>query len=121
MYGGKINYYGILGLKITAREEDIKKRYRNLAKKYHPDIDGSDGLFFVKITEAYKALIDPGSRARHNIDLLAGSLQDYEEYECGICSGKGSKTEKVKYGKYNVDSKIVCTNCNGSGIINNQT
>ena len=84
-------------------------------------VDGSDGSFFVKITEAYNVLIDPDSRARYNIEMLAGSLQDYEEYECEICFGKGSKTEKVKYGKYKVDSEIVCTNCNGSGIINNQT
>lgn len=121
MSGGKNNYYDLLGLHRTATEKQIKKKYRELAKKHHPDIAGSDGDFFIMISEAYKVLIDPDLRARYNIELLAGSLQNYKEIPCTVCSGKGSKTEKVKYGKYKVDSEIICTICKGTGIINNQT
>ena len=56
-----IDYYKILGVKEEATEKDIKKAYRKLAFKYHPDKnpdDASAELKFKEVTEAYNVLSD---------------------------------------------------------------
>lgn len=54
------DYYKILGLEKDAGPDDIKKAYRQLAKKYHPDINKAPDAHdqFIKITEAYEILIN---------------------------------------------------------------
>jgi hypothetical protein len=54
------DYHKILGLKKDAGPDDIKRAYRQLAKKYHPDINKSSDAHdqFIKITEAYEILIN---------------------------------------------------------------
>jgi len=48
--------YRILGLDAGASKEDIKKAYRTLAKKYHPDMNGGDDAKFKEVNEAYSQL-----------------------------------------------------------------
>lgn len=57
-------YLEVLGLYPGASEEDIKRAYRRLAKKYHPDVSKSKDAQqkFIEITEAYKFLIEVGPR-----------------------------------------------------------
>ncbi len=54
----KSRYYKILGLPNTASEEDVRKKYRLLAMKYHPDKNPTDSAQerFIEITEAYEIL-----------------------------------------------------------------
>ena len=56
-----MNYYKILGLKENATGEEIKRAYRRLAKKYHPDVNKSHDAQqkFVEIAEAYEILTNP--------------------------------------------------------------
>jgi curved DNA-binding protein len=59
------DYYDILGLKRDASPDEIKKAYRKLARKYHPDVskDPEGEEKFKEVSEAYNTLKDPESRA----------------------------------------------------------
>ena len=60
-----IDYYKILELNHNASEEDIKKAYRKLARKYHPDLNPKDDTAkkkFQQINEANEVLSDPEKR-----------------------------------------------------------
>lgn len=56
------DYYSILGVAPGASEDDIKRAYRTLAMKHHPD-RGGDQTQFQEIQEAYSVLSDPNKRA----------------------------------------------------------
>jgi len=63
------DFYEILGVPKTASQKDIKKAYRNLAKKFHPDKHEGDAAAeerFKRITEAYNALGDKEARAEYD-------------------------------------------------------
>ncbi|MCF7831111.1 molecular chaperone DnaJ [Candidatus Gracilibacteria bacterium] len=57
--------YKVLGVSKDASESDIKKAYRNLAKKHHPDKGGEEAKF-KKINEAYETLSDKNKRAQYD-------------------------------------------------------
>src|SRR5579885_553848 len=61
----KQDYYEILGVKRDAKPEEIKKAYRRLARKYHPDVNPGDKSAeerFKQITEAHDILSDEKKR-----------------------------------------------------------
>src|SRR5271156_6317562 len=61
----KQDYYETLGVSRTAKEDEIRKTYRKLARKYHPDLnpgDKSSEERFKKVQEAYDILSDPKKR-----------------------------------------------------------
>lgn len=62
----KKNYYDILGVNKNASQDDIKKAYRNLSKKYHPDRTGGDDSKFKEINEAYDTLGDENKRKSYD-------------------------------------------------------
>jgi len=59
------NYYEILGVQENATQEDIKKKYRKLAKENHPDAGGNEETF-KKISTAYDVLGDDQKRRRYD-------------------------------------------------------
>ena len=61
------DYYEILGVGKDASQEEIKKAFRSLAHKYHPDKKGGDEAKFKEITEAYSVLSDPKKRKTHDM------------------------------------------------------
>ena len=64
----KRDYYEVLGVEKTADEAAIKKAYRVLAKKYHPDVNPGDAEAekkFKEASEAYAVLSDPEKRIPH--------------------------------------------------------
>ncbi len=60
------DYYKILGVSKNASKEEIKKAYRKLAHKYHPDKKGGDEAKFKEINEAYQVLSDDKKRAQYD-------------------------------------------------------
>jgi curved DNA-binding protein len=63
------DYYKILGVERNASENDVKRAYRKLALKYHPDRNPNNPAAeenFKEINEAYQVLSDPQKRARYN-------------------------------------------------------
>lgn len=73
----KRDYYAVLGLPRGATEAEIKRAFRDLARKHHPDVNpGDGGEAFREINEAYAVLSDPRARARYdrwgNLDQPSG-------------------------------------------------
>lgn len=65
------DYYKLLGVLPNATTEEIKKAYRQLALKYHPDRnpdDKSSEAFFKRVTEAYSILSNPEKREKYNYE-----------------------------------------------------
>ena len=63
------NYYEILGIRKDASTEEIKKAYRKLARKYHPDVNPGNKEAeekFKQINEAYNNLIDESKRKTYD-------------------------------------------------------
>jgi molecular chaperone DnaJ len=63
-----MDFYVILGLQHGAKESDIKRAYRRLARRFHPDINPGDRdaeARFREILKAYETLIDPDRRSRY--------------------------------------------------------
>ena len=76
----KRDYYEVLGLKKGASEDEIKKAFKSMARKYHPDLHPDDkeaAEKFKKINEAYEVLSDSEKRARYDQFGHAGVDPNY--------------------------------------------
>ena len=67
------NYYDILGLKRSATNDEIRRAFRKLAAKYHPD-RGGDEQKFKEISEAYTTLADETKRKEYDQMLQFGAF-----------------------------------------------
>jgi curved DNA-binding protein len=61
-----MDYYKTLGVERNATPEEIKKAYRKMAAKYHPDREGGDTAKFQEVEEAYRNLSDPQLKQQHD-------------------------------------------------------
>jgi len=60
------DYYATLGVQKNATADELKKAFRTLAHKYHPDKPGGDAEKFKEVNEAYQVLGDPEKRSRYD-------------------------------------------------------
>ncbi|MCI5140752.1 MAG: hypothetical protein D3909_03290 [Candidatus Electrothrix sp. ATG1] len=101
------NLYSVLGIAEDADSEEIKKSFRLLAKKYHPDIAGGDDEQFRKITHAYKILSSKTSRNDYDKTLKSFRSQtgDFAEYRKDRYTVEGKHLKKliqeiIRYGHF---------------------
>jgi len=74
-----MDFYQVLGISPKASQKEIRIAYRNLAKKYHPDIlqKAPDAEIKIReITQAYKTLSDPEKRKQYDLRIVFGSFEE---------------------------------------------
>lgn len=111
-----LNYYQILGISQDATQDEIKKSFRNLALKYHPDKNRNSeesNQKFMKIIEAYEVLSDERTRKNYDSNNVQkrgpkgrwtppadfGSVYSYDEIK------RRYKSSKVEGGMWDISDK----------------
>ena len=97
------DYYKVMGVAKTATADEIKKAFRKLAVKYHPDKNPGDKKAeekFKEITEANEVLSDPVKRKKY--DELGENWQQYEQAQGGNFYG-GQRGQGGQRGGFNVE------------------
>ena len=92
MAENKRDYYEVLGVSKGASEEEIKKAYKKLARKYHPDMNPGDKEAeekFKEVNEANEVLSDPEKKARYDQFGFAGVDPSYGAGAGGGAYGAG--------------------------------
>jgi curved DNA-binding protein len=89
-----IDYYGVLGIDKKASAEEIRKAYRKLARKYHPDVNPDNAaakIKFQQVNEANEVLSDPEKRKKY--DEYGENWKHAEEFE-------KARQEQAKQGSF---------------------
>lgn len=89
-----LDYYNVLGINKDASADDIKKAYRKLARKYHPDLNPNDESAkkkFQELNEANEVLTDPEKRKKY--DQYGTNWQHGEQYEQAQKQRQGGQTQ----------------------------
>ncbi len=100
------NYYSILGVDKSATEKDIKRAYRQLARKFHPDKNPDNKAAeekFKEINEAYEVLGDTSNRAKydqlgrsyHRYQQMGGEPSGFDFSQWARSGGAGSQYQQV--------------------------
>lgn len=93
-----------LNLNAEYTEEELKKQYKLLARKYHPDNTATaDEKMFMMIKEAFEFLSSSDKAAAPSASV------------CPMCGGTGQRREKVKTARGFMARKVACRYCNGTG------
>lgn len=99
----KRDYYEVLGINKGANDDEIKKAYRKLAKKYHPDLNPDDKkaeASFKEVSEAYEVLSDSNKKARYDQFGHAGVDPSYGANQGGGYGGFGGFNDFGGFGGF---------------------
>jgi curved DNA-binding protein len=106
---GAKDYYEVLGIKKGASSDDIKKAYRKLAVKYHPDKNPGDKTAeekFKEINEAYAVLSDPQKKAQYDQFGSSGFHQRYSQEDIFRGFDVGDIFKDMGYGTDDIFSRL---------------
>jgi molecular chaperone DnaJ len=80
------DYYDVLGVSQDAGAAEIKRAYRQLARRYHPDISGEErgAAAFLEVSRAYEVLRDPERRRSYDARLIARGRTEWLADEVAI-------------------------------------
>lgn len=139
------DFYKILQLEKSCNDRDLKRAYRTLSKKYHPDKSSGDEQKFLEVAEAYETLSDPTTRKiydQYGHDGLAnhkrtGGQQQHNPFDLfsQFFGGGGRQQQGVRRGHdmevklsvplrdfytgrevpFSLEKQQVCDTCSGSG------
>ncbi len=87
------NYYEVIGVTPTATTDDIKKKYRELARQFHPDVVKDKTLgqkVFTQINQAYRVLADPEKRSQYDTTLLTDKVRSGASGTAGTASSQAN-------------------------------
>ena len=113
-----IDYYKILGVDKSASQDDVKKAYKKLARKYHPDLNPNDPdahRKFQEINEANEVLSDPEKRKKYDqygenwkhADEFEAQQQQYRQYQNG--QGRGRHSHGFRGQDYTTELQVSLT------------
>lgn len=137
------SFYEILGVARNASTKDIKKAFRALSKKYHPDVYKGDEKKYTDITEAYEALSKEETRRKYDRFGKEGLKETPQHHHQGDIfdmfggGGRHHQQEEAKGAELSIDlfvslediysgrdveivltKKTICSHCRGSGADN---
>jgi molecular chaperone DnaJ len=136
-----MDYYQVLEVEKDADLNMIKRSYKKLALKYHPDKNNGDDTKFKEISEAYETLSDPEKRQMYDMGGNGGGIHDifanlFKGQRSRIVKRQNyvhninitlkdayfgiQKKLKVVVKKFCLDCKSKCSTCRGNGMINIQ-
>lgn len=79
-----VDHYKTLGVRRDAKMAEIKAKYKDLVKKYHPDVyKGPDSNFYKRVQDAYKVLASPKKRIEYDETLRPGKAESEKSEEQG--------------------------------------
>lgn len=129
------DYYKILGVNKKSTKDEIKKAYRSLSKKFHPDVNPEGGEKFKEIAEAYEVLSDDKKRQQYDnpnpFGNMGGGFNPFEDFIHNFNNSRQQKQrgpdKKIKVQITPIDSYFginkpityqtthSCQSCSGSG------
>ena len=112
------DFYAVLGVSASATQDEIKKQYRRLAKKYHPDANPNDPKAaerFKEISEAYNVLGDAEKRKQYDemrrlgaFSSGFGGARSGAGARAGAGAGAGSRRRSGKAGEADQVARRAC-------------
>jgi DnaJ-class molecular chaperone len=137
-----MDYYEVLGVDRSASTDEIKRAYRKLSMKYHPDRPSGDAEKFKQINQAHEVLTDSERRERYNQfgtdEPQGGGMPDmsqmFEQMFSMVNNGRANhqhviqltldevytgivKNIKITVAKPCFNCLIKCSQCNGQGVL----